>query len=170
MPPVAARKTIAAVTKGSNRLAALIRYSALNQPGQTPVFSQHRRGRSPSECPLLRAATPRCWRPDHRRSHWLDCRSRAVVRLPVRLFRLYMGHVSAVPLVVSLRFETTIDWAATSSQNRTKRSARLISGNIQNPPLQAGRPYFGGCKSPRSQRPRPLDFMGSSCAAKVLST
>jgi hypothetical protein len=32
-------------------------------------------------------------------------------------------------LVVSLRFETTIDWAATSSRNRTKRSARLISGN-----------------------------------------
>jgi hypothetical protein len=30
--------------------------------------------------------------------------------------------------------------------------------------------YFGGCKSPRSQRPRSLDFMGSSCATRVLSS
>jgi hypothetical protein len=32
-------------------------------------------------------------------------------------------------------------------------------------PVHAGGRYFGGGKSPRSQRPRPLDFMGSSYAA-----
>jgi len=37
-------------------------------------------------------------------------------------------------------------------------------------PVHAGRPYFGEGKSPWSQRPRPLDFMGSSNAAKLVST
>jgi len=33
-----------------------------------------------------------------------------------------------------------------------------------------GAPYVGGCKSPWSQRPRPLDFIGSSYAARAVST
>lgn len=37
-------------------------------------------------------------------------------------------------------------------------------------PVHAGGSYFGGCKSPRSQRPSPLDVMGSSNAAKLVST
>jgi len=41
------------------------------------------------------------------------------------------------------------------------------SGSISK---HAGGPYVGACKSPCSQRPRPLDFMGSSYAARVFST
>jgi len=38
---------------------------------------------------------------------------------------------------------------------------------LQNPPVHSGAPYLAGCKSPWSQRPRALDFMGSSYAARV---
>jgi len=57
-----------------------------------------------------------------------------------------------------------------------EKHPRKISGSAKSTDLRQARrfmlagPYFGGCKSPWSQRPRPLDFMGSSYAARVLST
>src|SRR5665811_2125284 len=46
-----------------------LRFSALDQPCQTPGFSQSCRGQSPSGCPLRRAVSPLWWRLGRQQSH-----------------------------------------------------------------------------------------------------
>ena len=62
------------------------------------------------------------------------------------------------------------DRAPTRQKSREGPIGASGRGEVRPPVHMSGEPYFGGCKSPCSQRPRPLDFMGSSYAARVLST
>src|ERR1017187_3989856 len=118
-----------------------VRFSAQDRPGQTPVFSPHRRDRHPMAYPRQRVATSLLPNPNHQRSHWPRCRSRGAVLAPVphllSQYRLPLRSACVVfdssePLFASFKVETTIDrWAISSGFPRkpTNSNARGIREN-----------------------------------------
>ena len=82
-----------------------LKFSVQHQPGQTPVFSRHRRDWHHLAYLRRRAVTLRSWRRVHRRFRWPRCPSRAVVMEPARRFRMRLAGDSSVPL----RFLPSVD-------------------------------------------------------------
>ena len=96
---------------------SLARSSAQDRPGQTPVFSPHRRDRHQMAYPRRRVATSLLPSPNHQLSRWPRCRSRVAVLAPVPrpsqyrlpLCLVCVAFYSSEPLFVSFKVETTID-------------------------------------------------------------